>query len=102
MSVSEKTIFLISDLFKDKSTQVVTLSITILAVCAAISGLKASSYSTKVALYSSLENKGWSFYQSKSVLSNIFPNRKEISITITSPSSLLQKNPKYLESRSRF
>lgn len=78
MTVSEKTLFLISDLFKDKWTQAVTLSITILAVCAAISGLKASSYSTKVALYSSLENKGWAFYQSKSIKQHISESQRDL------------------------
>lgn len=57
----------ISDLFKDKWTQAVTLSITILAVCAAISSLKAGGYSTKVALYTTMESKGWSYFQAKSI-----------------------------------
>ena len=78
MTVSEKTLFLISDLFKDKWTQAVTLSIAILAVCAAISGLKASSYSTKVALYSSLENKGWAFYQAKNIKQHISESQRDL------------------------
>lgn len=57
----------IADLFKDKWTQAVTLSITILAVCAAISSLKASSFSTKVSLYTTMESKGWAYFQSKSI-----------------------------------
>ena len=67
----EKKTLSIADLLKDKWTQAVTLSITILAVCAAISSLKASGFSTKVALYTTLESKGWSYFQSKSIKQHV-------------------------------
>jgi hypothetical protein len=56
-----------ADAPKEKWTQWVALTTTILAVCAAISSLKAGSYSTKVQLATSEENNGWSYFQAKSI-----------------------------------
>ena len=56
---------------KEKWTQWVALTTTILAVCAAISSLKGGSYSTKVQLATTLEANKWAYYQAKSLKQNI-------------------------------
>lgn len=52
---------------KETWIQMVALTTTILAVCAAISSLKASSYSTRVQLQTTREANHWAYYQSKSI-----------------------------------
>ena len=52
---------------KERWTQWVALTTTILAVCAAISALKGGSYSTRVQLSTTQENNKWSYFQSKSI-----------------------------------
>lgn len=52
---------------KERWTQWVALTTTILAVCAAISSLKGGGYSTKVQLSTIHENDKWGQYQAKSV-----------------------------------
>jgi hypothetical protein len=56
---------------KERWTQWVALTTTILAVCAAISSLKGGSYSTRVQLATTVEANKWSFYQSKSMKQNL-------------------------------
>jgi hypothetical protein len=57
---------------KERWTQWVALTTTILAVCAAISSLKGGGYSTKVQLATTRENDKWAQYQSKSIKQNLF------------------------------
>lgn len=57
---------------KERWTQWVALTTTILAVCAAISSLKGGGYSTKVQLATSRENDRWAQYQSKSIKQNLY------------------------------
>jgi uncharacterized small protein (DUF1192 family) len=57
---------------KERWTQWVALTTTILAVCAAISSLKGGGASTKVQLASTRENDKWAQYQSKSIKQNLF------------------------------
>lgn len=52
---------------KEKWTQWVALTTTVLAVCAAISSLRASSFSTRVQLATSAESSGWAYFQAKSI-----------------------------------
>ncbi|BDG08349.1 DUF4337 domain-containing protein [Anaeromyxobacter paludicola] len=52
---------------RDRWTQWVALTTTVLAVCAAISALKGGSYSTRVQLATTEESNRWSHYQSKSI-----------------------------------
>ncbi len=52
---------------KETWIQWVALTTTILAVCAAISSLKASGYSTKVQIHTTKEANHWAYYQSKSI-----------------------------------
>lgn len=56
-----------SDLLKEKWMQWVALTTTILAVCAAISALRASSYSTRAQLTATRETSAWAYFQSKSI-----------------------------------
>lgn len=56
---------------KEKWTQWVALTTTILAVSAAISSLKGGGYSTKVQLATTRENDAWAQYQSKSIKENL-------------------------------
>lgn len=52
---------------RERWTQWVALTTTVLAVCAAISALKGGGYSTRVQLSTTQEANLWSYYQSKSV-----------------------------------
>ncbi|MFL5263035.1 MAG: DUF4337 domain-containing protein [Anaeromyxobacteraceae bacterium] len=52
---------------KERWTQWVALTTTILAVCAAISALKGGGYSTRVQLSTTKEANAWSYFQAKSV-----------------------------------
>jgi hypothetical protein len=45
----------------------VALSTTVLAVAAAISSLRSSTYSTRTQLQTTIENNQWSYFQSKSI-----------------------------------
>jgi hypothetical protein len=56
-----------SELVKEKWVQWVALTTTILAVCTAISALRASSYSTKATLTTTRETSAWAYFQSKSI-----------------------------------
>jgi hypothetical protein len=56
---------------KERWTQWVALTTTILAVCAAISSLKGGGYSSKVQLATARENDHWAQYQSKSIKENL-------------------------------
>ena len=56
---------------KEKWTQWVALTTTILAVCAAISSLKGGGYSTKVQLATTMEVNKWSYFQAKSLKQNL-------------------------------
>ncbi|BDG03146.1 DUF4337 domain-containing protein [Anaeromyxobacter oryzae] len=57
---------------KERWTQWVALTTTVLAVCAAISSLKGGGYSTKVQLATTRENDRWAQYQAKSIKENLF------------------------------
>ena len=57
---------------KERWTQLVALTTTVLAVCAAISSLKGGGYATKVQLATTRENDKWAQYQSKSIKENLF------------------------------
>ncbi len=57
---------------KERWTQWVALTTTVLAVCAAISSLKGGGYSTKVQLATTRENDRWAQYQAKSIKQNLF------------------------------
>ncbi|HEX7624822.1 MAG TPA: DUF4337 domain-containing protein [Anaeromyxobacteraceae bacterium] len=52
---------------RDRWTQWVALTTTILAVCAAISALKGGGYSTRVQLSTTQEANLWSYFQAKSI-----------------------------------
>lgn len=52
---------------KERWTQWVALTTTVLAVCAAISALKGGGYSTRVQLSTTQEVNKWSYFQSKSI-----------------------------------
>ena len=54
-------------LLKERWTQWVALTTTVLAVCAAISALKGGGYSTRVQLSTTQEVNKWSYFQSKSI-----------------------------------
>ena len=63
---------------KETWIQWVALATTILAVCAAISSLKASSYSTKVQIHTTKEANHWAYYQSKSLKEHSFRLNRDI------------------------
>lgn len=63
---------------KENWIQWVALTTTILAVCAAISSLKASSYSTKVQVQTTKEANHWAYYQSKSIKEHSFRLNRDI------------------------
>jgi len=63
---------------KDTWIQWVALTTTVLAVCAAISSLKASSYSTRVQISTTKEANQWAYYQSKSIKENTYQSMRDI------------------------
>lgn len=63
---------------KETWIQWVALTTTILAVCAAISSLKASSYSTRVQIHTTKEANHWAYYQSKSIKEHSFVLNRDI------------------------
>jgi hypothetical protein len=63
---------------KETWIQWVALTTTIFAVCAAISSLKASSYSTKVQLYTTKEANQWAYYQAKSIKEHSYRLNRDV------------------------
>ena len=63
---------------KEPWIQWVALTTTILAVCAAISSLKASSYSTRVQVQTTKEANHWAYYQSKSIKEHSYRMNRDI------------------------
>ncbi len=63
---------------KEKWIMGVALTTTVLAVCTAISSLKASGYSTKVQIYTTMEANRWAYYQSKSIKEYSFKLHKDL------------------------
>ena len=63
-------------LLKEKWTQWVALTTTIVAVCAALSTLKGGSNSTKTQLLTTQETNKWSYFQSKSIKQHICEEQK--------------------------
>src|SRR5512146_2492909 len=57
---------------KERWTQLVALTTTVLAVCAAISSLKGGGYATRVQVATTRENDKWSQYQAKSIKQNLY------------------------------
>jgi hypothetical protein len=76
---------------KETWIQWVALTTTVLAVCAAISSLRASSYSTKVQISTTKEANQWAYYQSKSIKENTYQSIVDILGGIR---LLESKNPK--------
>jgi hypothetical protein len=79
---------------KETWLQWVALTTTILAVCAAISSLKASSYSTKVQIQTTKEANHWAYYQSKSIKEYSFRLSRDI---LTYANLLKTPNPQVQE-----
>lgn len=63
-------------LLKEKWTQWVALTTTIIAVCAALSTLKGGSNSTKTQILTTQETNKWSYFQSKSIKQHICEEQK--------------------------
>lgn len=55
----------------------VAITTTVLAVCTAVSSLKASSYSTKVQISTTMRANAWAFYQAKSIKEHSFMLQKD-------------------------
>jgi hypothetical protein len=67
-----------SEILKEKWTQWVALTTTILAVCAAISALKGGGFSTRVQLTNTKEANAWSYFQSKSIKQHTCENQRDL------------------------
>lgn len=83
---------------KETWIQWVALTTTVLAVCAAISSLRASSYSTRVQIYTTREANQWAYYQAKSIKEHSFRLNRDVLTGI----QLETKNPevqKYLAAK---
>ncbi|MBF0475543.1 MAG: DUF4337 domain-containing protein [Deltaproteobacteria bacterium] len=63
---------------KETWLQWVALTTTILAVAAAISSLKASSYSTRIQISTTRESNQWAYYQAKSIKEHSFRQNRII------------------------
>jgi hypothetical protein len=67
-----------SEPVKESWLQWVALATTILAVAAAISSLKASSYSTRVQVHTTEEANQWAYFQAKSIKEHGFRLNKDV------------------------
>lgn len=76
---------------KETWIQWVALTATVLAVFAAISSLRAQSYSTRVQIYTTKEANHWAYYQSKSIKEHSYRLNRDI---LNSVRLLEGKNPK--------
>jgi len=63
---------------KETWIQWVALTTTVLAVCAAISSLKTSSYSTRVQIFTTREANQWAYYQAKSIKEHSFRLNRDV------------------------
>jgi len=84
---------------KDPWIQLVALTTIVLAVLAAISSLRATSYSTKVQIATTKEANHWAYYQAKSIKEHSYRLNRDI---LSSVRLLETKNPKaqkYLAAR---
>jgi hypothetical protein len=63
---------------KETWFQWVALTTTVLAVAAAISSLRASSYSTKVQIHTTKEANQWAYFQSKSIKEHNFTLTRDL------------------------
>lgn len=63
---------------KERWTQWVALTTTVLAVCAAISSLKGGGYSTRVQLATTRESDRWAQYQAKSIKQSLFVVERDL------------------------
>ena len=63
---------------KETWLQWVALTVTVLAVCAAISSLRASSYSTKVQISNTQEANKWGHYQAKAIREHSYKLNKDM------------------------
>lgn len=63
---------------KEQWIKGVALTTTILAVCTAISSLRASSYSTKVQIQTTMEANKWGYFQAKSIKEHSFRLQRDI------------------------
>lgn len=84
---------------KEKWLQWVALTTTILAVCAAISSLKASSYSTRVQIQTTQEANNWAYYQSKSIKEHNFNLNRDIMSAIKLSEAKNPRLEKYLSTK---
>lgn len=67
---------------KETWIQWVALTTTLLAVCAAISSLKASGYSTRVQVFTTKEANQWAYYQAKNLRENQYRVNREVLISL--------------------
>ncbi len=63
---------------RERWTQWVALTTTILAVCAAISSLKGGGHSTRVQLATTRENDRWAQYQAKSIKETLLASERDL------------------------
>jgi hypothetical protein len=84
---------------KEKWLQWVALTTTILAVCAAISSLKSSSYSTRVQIQTTKEANNWAYYQSKSIKEHNFNLNRDILSAIRLSEAKNPRLQKYLSAK---
>ncbi len=63
---------------KERWTQWVALTTTVLAVAAAISSLKGGGYSTRVQLATTRENDRWAQYQAKSIKETLLASERDL------------------------
>jgi hypothetical protein len=67
-----------SEILKERWTQWVALTTTVLAVCAAISSLRGGAYSTRVQLATTREANRWSYFQSKSIKQHVVETERDL------------------------
>lgn len=83
---------------KEKWLQWVALTVTVLAVCAAISSLRASSYSTKVQISNTQEANKWGHYQAKAIREHSYKLNKDM-LTIAKMEAKAPQTTTFLDDR---
>ncbi len=78
------------EIVKERWTQWVALTTTILAVCTAISSMKGGGYSGRIQILNTQEANRWSYYQAKSIKENLSSSAKDNLLAYTMNSTDLK------------
>jgi len=88
-----------SEAVKERWVQWVAMTTTILAVAAAISALKASSYSTRVQIHTTKEANQWAYFKSKSIKEHNFLMARDLLRAVDLQQGIDAKGKDFIEAK---